>query len=78
MALSLPQRPSQQTQHAQDEIYFVVRGRGVLLHHGKRELFESGDLFFVAAGIEHQIEDISKDFAMWRVFYGPPGGDVPA
>jgi mannose-6-phosphate isomerase-like protein (cupin superfamily) len=78
IALSLPQRPSQQTPHAQDEIYFVVRGRGVLLHDGKRELFESGDLLFVAAGIEHQIEDISEDFAMWRVFYGPPGGDVPA
>jgi mannose-6-phosphate isomerase-like protein (cupin superfamily) len=78
IALSLPQRPSQQTPHAQDEIYFVVRGRGVLLHDGKREPFESGDLLFVAAGIEHQIDDISKDFAMWRVFYGPPGGDVPA
>jgi mannose-6-phosphate isomerase-like protein (cupin superfamily) len=78
IALSLPQRPSHQTPHAQDEIYFIVRGRGVLLHDGKREPFESGDLLFVAAGIEHQIEDISDDFAMWRVFYGPPGGEVPA
>jgi mannose-6-phosphate isomerase-like protein (cupin superfamily) len=77
IALSLPQRPSQQTPHAQDEIYFIVRGRGVLLHDGKREPFESGDLLFVAAGAEHQIEDISEDFAMWRVFYGPAGGDVP-
>lgn len=78
IALSLPQRPSQQTPHAQDEIYFILRGRGVLLHDGKREPFKSGDLLFVAAGIEHQIEDISEDFAMWRVFYGPPGGEVPA
>jgi hypothetical protein len=29
IALSLPLRPSQQTPHAQDEIYFIVRGRGV-------------------------------------------------
>ena len=72
IALSLPQRPSQQTPHTQDEIYFIVRGRGVLLHDGKREPFESGDLLFVAAGIEHQIEDISEEFAMWRVFYGLP------
>jgi len=77
IALSLPQRPSQQTPHAQDEIYFIVRGRGVLLHDGKRDPFESGDLLFVAAGIEHQVEEISENFAMWRVFYGPPGGDVP-
>jgi hypothetical protein len=32
IALSLPQRPSQQTPHAQDEIYVIVRGRGVLVH----------------------------------------------
>jgi len=78
VALSLPTRPSQQTPHPQDEIYFIVRGCGVLLHDGKRDPFGPGDLLFVAAGIEHQIEDLSDDFAMWRVFYGPPGGEVPA
>lgn len=78
IALSFPRLPAQQTPHAQDEIYFIVRGRGVLLHNGKRDSFQSGDLLFVAAGIEHQIEDISEDFAMWRVFYGPPGGEVTA
>ena len=72
IALSLPQRPSQQTPHAQDEIYFIVRGRGVLLHEGKCEPFESGDLLFVAAGIEHQIEDISEEFAMCACFTGLP------
>ena len=78
IALSLPQHTSQQTPHAQDEIYFIVRGRGVLFHHGQRDAFQSGDLLFVAAGIEHQIEDISEDLAVWWVFYGPSGGDVPA
>lgn len=77
VALSLPVRPRPQTPHAQDEIYFVIRGRGMLIHDGKREPFESGDLLFVAAGIEHQFEDTSEDFAMWRVFYGPEGGEVP-
>jgi len=77
VALGLPLRPSQQTPHAQDEIYFIIRGRGVLIHDGKRDAFESGDLLFVAAGIEHQLEDISENFAMWRVFYGPAGGEVP-
>ena len=78
VALSLPLRPSQQTPHVQDEIYFIVRGRGVLLHDGKRDRFESGDLLFVAAGVEHQIEEISENFAMWRVFYGSHGGEVRA
>jgi mannose-6-phosphate isomerase-like protein (cupin superfamily) len=76
--LSLPARPNQQTPHAQDEIYIVIRGRGILFHDGERDAFESGDLLFVAAGIEHHFEDFSEDLAVWRVFYGPRGGEVPA
>lgn len=77
VALSFPVLPRPQTPHARDEIYFIIRGRGVLIHDGKRDPFESGDLLFVAAGIEHQFEDTSEDFAIWRVFYGPEGGEVP-
>jgi mannose-6-phosphate isomerase-like protein (cupin superfamily) len=79
VALSLPQRPSQQqTPHAQDELYFIIRGRGFLFHDSKRDPFESGDILFVAAGTEHQFADTSEDLALWRVFYGPHGGEVPA
>ena len=42
--LSLPTPPNQQTPHAQDEVYVVIRGRGILLHDGERDPFESGDL----------------------------------
>jgi mannose-6-phosphate isomerase-like protein (cupin superfamily) len=76
IALSLPLRPTRQTPHPQDEIYFIVRGRGVLTHDGRRDPFNSGDLLFVAARTEHQFEDISEDLAVWRVFYGPDGGEV--
>jgi len=78
VAFSLPVPPKEQTPHTQDEIYVIVRGRGVLLHDGNRDQFESGDILFVAAGIEHQFEDVSEDLALWRVFYGPHGGEVPA
>jgi len=78
VALSVPLVPKPQTPHVQDEIYFIVRGGGVLLHDGKRNPFGPGDLLFVAAGIEHQFEDITQDLALWRVFYGPPGGEIPA
>ena len=77
IALALPVPPNQQTPHTQDEIYVVIRGRGVLVHDGKRDTFEPGDLLFVAAGTAHHYEDFTKDLALWRVFYGPFGGEVP-
>jgi len=78
LKLSLPVPPNQQTPHVQDEIYVVIRGRGVLVHDGKRDPFESGDLLFVAAGTEHHYEDFTEDLALWRVFYGRSGGEIPA
>jgi mannose-6-phosphate isomerase-like protein (cupin superfamily) len=76
--LGTPARPNEQTPHEQDEVYIVIRGRGVLFHDGKRDLFESGDFLFVAAATEHRFEDFSDDLLVWRVFYGPKGGEVPA
>ncbi len=74
--LAAPARPNQQTPHAQDEIYIVVRGRGVLFHDGARDPFELGDFLFVAAGVDHHFEDFGDDLLVWRVFYGPDGGEV--
>ncbi len=78
VALSAPPSTNPQTPHAQDEIYIVIRGRGILFHDGAEDPFESGDLLFVAAGIEHRFGEISEDLAVWRIFYGAPGGEVPA
>jgi mannose-6-phosphate isomerase-like protein (cupin superfamily) len=78
IVLGLPQPPNVQAPHAQDEVYFVVRGRGVLVHEEKRSSFEPGDILFVAAGTDHHYEDFTDDLALWRVFYGPEGGELPA
>lgn len=77
VALSVPPSANQQTPHAQDELYVIIRGRGILFHDGEEDPFESGDLVFVAAGIEHRFGDISEDLAVWRVFYGAQVGEVP-
>jgi mannose-6-phosphate isomerase-like protein (cupin superfamily) len=74
--LSLPVRPNVQTPHEQDEIYVIARGRGVIVHDGKREACEAGDLVFIAAGTEHRFEDFSDDLAVWVIFYGPRGGEA--
>jgi len=75
--LSIPVPPNRQTPHDQDEIYFVISGHGVLVHGGKRDPFRAGDLLFVAAGVDHHYEDFGGDLALWRVFYGPSGGEIP-
>jgi mannose-6-phosphate isomerase-like protein (cupin superfamily) len=75
--LSCPVPPNQQAPHTQDEVYMIVRGRGVLFHDGKRDEFGPGDLMFVAAGTEHRFEDFSDDLTVWVVFFGPEGGEAP-
>ena len=78
LKLSQPVPPNRQTPHEQDELYVVVRGRGVLVHDGRRDSFETGDIMFIAAGTEHHVENFSDDLSVWVVFYGPPGGEAPA
>jgi mannose-6-phosphate isomerase-like protein (cupin superfamily) len=75
--LSLPVKPNQQTPHEQDEIYVIVSGHGFLVHDGKRDAFETGDLMFIPAGTDHHFEDFTDDLAVWVIFHGPPGGEIP-
>ena len=74
--LSCPVQPNVQAPHEQDEVYVIVRGRGVLVHDGRRDPCEAGDLAFVAAGTEHHFEDFSDDLSVWVLFFGPKGGEI--
>jgi mannose-6-phosphate isomerase-like protein (cupin superfamily) len=64
-----PQKP-----HTRDEIYFVVRGKGLFFDGERRHSVEAGSFLFVAAGQIHRFEDFTKNFAVWVAFYGPEGG----
>jgi mannose-6-phosphate isomerase-like protein (cupin superfamily) len=77
VALSIPVTPIPQSPHAQDEIYVVIRGHGVMSHDGHEDQVTAGDLIFVAAGTEHQFVEVHDGFAVWRIFYGRGGGEVP-
>jgi len=68
-------RPNQQSTHSQDEIYVVVRARGILRHGDRREAFEGGDLLLVGAGIDHCFEEFSDDLVVWVIFFGPGEGE---
>ncbi len=69
--------PNKLAAHVQDEIYFVIEGRADFVHGGQRDRIEPGDFLFVAAGTEHVFENFEK-VILWRIYYGPNGGEVPA
>lgn len=73
--LYAPTGSDPQTPHAQDELYFIHSGTGVLVVGGERHAFEPGACFFVAAGVEHKFEQFSLNFSTWVIFWGPEGGE---
>lgn len=76
LKLNVLHPPNASAVHKQDEIYIVVGGRGVFVHGGQRDAFETGDYLFVAAGVEHHFEDF-EEVTLWRIYYGPNGGELP-
>jgi mannose-6-phosphate isomerase-like protein (cupin superfamily) len=69
--LFAPRGRDDQRPHAQDELYFVVRGSGLFRRGGVAVEFGPGDALFVAAGVEHRFESFTDDIAVWVVFFGP-------
>jgi len=75
LGLYAPRGVDDQTPHTRDEIYVVMAGEGWFLNGPDRHRFATGDVLFVAAGVEHRFEEFSDDLALWVVFYGPEGGE---
>ena len=64
-----------QTPHTQDELYMVASGNGEFIKADERFSFQTGDVLFVPAGVEHHFENYTNDFAVWVIFYGAKGGE---
>ncbi len=60
-----PQQP-----HTEDEVYYVVRGRGRLRVGDEDTAVEPGSIVFVAANVEHRFHDIAEDMTI-LVFFAP-------
>jgi mannose-6-phosphate isomerase-like protein (cupin superfamily) len=56
--------------HAQDELYYVVRGRGRFRHLESDRAIATGDILFVGAHEPHQFHSIEEDLVLLVVF-GP-------
>jgi mannose-6-phosphate isomerase-like protein (cupin superfamily) len=72
--MDAPRGRDSQRPHTRDELYVVARGSGVFFDGASRRRFQTGDVIFAPAGIQHRFEDFTDDFAVWVVFYGPEGG----
>jgi mannose-6-phosphate isomerase-like protein (cupin superfamily) len=75
--LYAPRGDDPQTPHTRDEVYVVVQGGGEFVNGGVRHRFGAGDLLFVPAHVPHRFENFTADLAVWVIFYGPVGGEVP-
>ncbi|HEU5200185.1 MAG TPA: cupin domain-containing protein, partial [Ktedonobacterales bacterium] len=60
-----PQQP-----HTEDELYYVVRGKGQIRVGEEDALVEAGSLIFVAANVEHRFHSITEDLSI-VVFFAP-------
>ena len=59
-----------QSPHAEDEIYYVVAGRGAIVAAGERRPVRPGSIVFVAKEVAHRFVDIEEDLSI-LVFFAP-------
>jgi mannose-6-phosphate isomerase-like protein (cupin superfamily) len=59
-----------QKPHAQDEMYYIVQGKGVINVSGDDRAVYPGSIVFVPAGVEHFFHFITEDL-ITLVFFAP-------
>src|ERR1700682_6298705 len=64
-------KPDRQKPHLEDEVYYVISGRGTIRVAGEDRTVKPGSLVFVARGVEHHFHDIEEDLRV-LVFWAPP------
>lgn len=60
-----------QQPHGEDEVYYVISGRGKITVAGEARAVRPGSLVYVAAGVVHRFHDIEDDLRV-LVFWAPP------
>jgi len=60
--------PDRQQPHQDDEIYIVLRGRGMLTVEGSDHPLQEGHAIFVPAGAEHRFTGYEADLALLVIF----------
>jgi mannose-6-phosphate isomerase-like protein (cupin superfamily) len=60
-----PQQP-----HTEDEVYYIVSGRGAILVAGESREVAAGSMVYVKAGDEHRFHSIAEELVI-LVFFAP-------
>ncbi len=59
-----------QQPHTEDEVYYVVKGRGMFRHADEDRAVQAGSVLFVAANVEHRFHSITEAMQI-IVFFAP-------
>jgi mannose-6-phosphate isomerase-like protein (cupin superfamily) len=62
-----------QQPHAEDEVYYVIQGRGRFMAGSRQVEVQPGSTLFVPAGEPHRFVDITEELVL-LVFFGPAEG----
>ena len=62
--------PDPQSPHKEDEMYYVIRGRGHMRAGSEDQTVTEGSVIFVAAGVEHRFYEITEELTV-LVFFAP-------
>ena len=65
-----PGQTDPQSPHAEDELYYVLKGRARMKVGSEDQSLRAGDLVFVEAGVEHRFYQISEELLV-LVFFAP-------
>ncbi|MCP5111188.1 MAG: cupin domain-containing protein [bacterium] len=66
-----------QQPHSEDEAYFVIRGKGRFRAGDRDDAVGSGDVLYVAKGVEHRFHSVEEDLEL-LVFFAPAEGTAAA
>jgi mannose-6-phosphate isomerase-like protein (cupin superfamily) len=64
-------QPDNQEPHSEDEVYFVIAGKGRIRVGDEDEAVAAGSVVFVPASLVHHFHEIEEDLQV-LVFWAPP------
>ena len=70
-------QPDLQQPHGEDEVYYVISGRGRITVGDEVRDVRAGSIVFVAATVPHRFHDITEDLTLF-VAFGPAEGSRAA